>query len=91
MGISELEQVVIDCLIENLELSGEAVPPITTATRPACDISGFDSLRTIEILVALEEKVGCDLPPDKMFSGRQLDDFTVSTIARSIYELKKES
>lgn len=91
MGISELEQVVIDCLIENLELSGEPVPPITKATRPACDISGFDSLRAIEVLVTLEEKVGRDLPPDKIFSGKKFDDVTVSTIAQSIYELKEGS
>jgi Phosphopantetheine attachment site. len=91
MDILELEQIVIDCLVENLELSGESVPPITKTTKPACDISGFDSLRTIEVLVALEEKVECELPPDKIFSGKKFEDITVSTIASSIYEVKKES
>ncbi|MFL0800728.1 MAG: acyl carrier protein [Agarilytica sp.] len=91
MDIPEIEQVVIDCLVENLELSGEPVPPITKATKPACDISGFDSLRTIEVLVTLEEKVECELPPDKIFSGKKFEDMTVSNIANSIYEVKKES
>lgn len=90
MSIEELQNIVIECLRENLELSGEEIPPITKNTRPACDLSGFDSLRTIEVLVALEEKIGCDLPPDKIFSGMKFEDATVSTITRAIDQFEKE-
>ena len=67
MELSELENIVIQCLQENLELSGETVPPISRNTKPACDLSGFDSLRTIEVLINLEDKLNCDLPPEKIF------------------------
>jgi len=91
MGLQELENIVIECLKENLELSGEAVPLITKNTKPACDLSDFDSLRAIEVLVSIEEKVGCDLPPDKIFFDKKFDDITVSSIAEAIDKVKKES
>jgi len=90
MSLQEIEDVVIHCLKENLELSGEPVPPITSSTKPACDLRGFDSLRTIEVLISIEEKVGCDLPPDKIFSGTKFEDITVSSIAIAIDKVKED-
>lgn len=91
MSIEELQKVVIECLRENLKLSGEEIPLITKNTKPACDLSGFDSLRTIEVLVALEEKIGCDLPPDKIFSAIKYEDATVSAITIAIDKVEKEA
>ncbi|WP_086930224.1 acyl carrier protein [Agarilytica rhodophyticola] len=91
MDIKELENAVILCLQENLELSGEPVPPITKHTKPASDLSGFDSLRTIEVLISLEDKVGCDLPPDKLFAGKKFEELTVSSIAQAIDKVNKGS
>lgn len=89
MTIEALEQIVIGCLKENLELSGEPVPPITGDTRPASDLGGFDSLRTIEVIVSLEDKFACDLPPEKIFGNRRLEDMSVRSIALAIDEIIK--
>ena len=91
MSFEELQKVVIECLKENLKLSGEPVPPITKDTNPACDLAGFDSLRTIEILVTLEEKIGCELPPDKVFAKVRFDEATISTITEAIDRVEKEA
>lgn len=91
MGTEELEKVVIGCFRENLELSGEEIPPISESTRPACDLKGFDSLRAIEVLFSIENKLGGDLPPDKVFSTIKFEDATVSAITEAIAKLIKES
>lgn len=90
MNLQELEDFVIQCLKENLELSGEPVPEITKSTKPATDLSGFDSLRAIEVLIALEEKIGCDLPPEKVFSNQKFEDITVSSLVSAIDTIRKE-
>ncbi|SEL65634.1 acyl carrier protein [Nitrosovibrio tenuis] len=91
MNLEELEIIVIQCLRENLELSGDPIPIITSSTKPAHDFIGFDSLRTIEVLISIEEKVGCELPPEKIFSDKRFEDITVSSIANAIYQIKKEA
>jgi acyl carrier protein len=89
MSNSVTEQIVIDCLIENFELSGEPVPTITPDTKPALDLDGFDSLRTIEVIVTIEEKLECDLPPEKIFENKKFEDYSVKNIADAIDELIK--
>jgi len=89
MSTEELERIIIDCLKENLELSGEPVPPIDRNTKPASDLGGFDSLRTIEVVVTLEEKLECDLPPEKLFEDKKFDDISVKGIALAIEDLIK--
>ncbi|MBT2970507.1 MAG: acyl carrier protein [Candidatus Thiodiazotropha sp. (ex Ctena orbiculata)] len=91
MSLHEIEDIVIQCLKENLELSGEAVTTITRSTKPANELSGFDSLRTLEVLISIEEKLGCELPPEKVFTGIKYDDLTVSMLAKAIDEVKKEA
>ena len=90
MVLSEIEDVVIHCIKDNLELSGESVVPITKNTKPARDLKGFDSLRTLEVIVSIEEKIGCELPHDKIFSGKKIEDITVTSIANAIDEVRKE-
>lgn len=90
MSESEIEEIVIACLRENLELSGEAIPPINSKTNPATDLNGFDSLRTLEVLISIEEQVGCELPPDKIFPGMKFEDITVNAMVNAIQKVKKD-
>lgn len=89
MNLQEIESAVIECLTKNLELSGEAVPRITKNTKPASDLSGFDSLRVLEVVVSLEEKFQCDISPEKVFFNARFDDVTVSSIAIAIDKILK--
>lgn len=89
MTNEELEQVIIDCLKDNFELSGESVPPITRYTKPALELGGFDSLRTIEVIVTLEDKLECDLPPEKIFENTKLENISIEGIAQAIGEIIK--
>lgn len=84
-----LEQIIIDCLKENLELSGELVPHITRETKPALDFEGFDSLRTIEVIVSLEDKLECDLPLKKVFKNKGFEEISVKDMVKVIDELIK--
>ncbi|MEQ8289309.1 MAG: acyl carrier protein [Gammaproteobacteria bacterium] len=90
MKLAEIEKIVIQCLVENLKLSGEPIPNITPDTKPGCDLSGFDSIRTLEVLINIEEKLNCELSPDKVFLDKKMEDVAVSTIAKTIHKIKKE-
>lgn len=90
MDIEEIENIVIECLKENLEYSGEEIPTINKNTKPVSDINGFDSLRTVEMLVAAGEKLGLELSP-KAFSGIKFEDADISTIATAINKAKQEA
>lgn len=89
MKLEAIEDIVIGCLIENLELSGEPLSPITLDTKPALDLSGFDSLRALEVIVMLEDKFECDLPPEKIFENTKFEEISVKGIARAINMLMK--
>ena len=89
METEALEQIVIDCLKENLELSDEPVPLITPHTKPASDLNGFDSLRTIEVIISLEEKLNCDLPLEKIVGSKKFEEVSVKDIAQTIDKLIK--
>lgn len=90
MSTQEIEEIIIHCLKENMELSGEPVPEITGSTKPACDLKGFDSLRTLEVLINIEEKLGYELNPDQVFSGANFEDVTVTSIALAIKKIEGE-
>ena len=89
MSIDEIERALISCLKDNLVLSGEDVPAINKETRPGCDLGGFDSLRTIEVLLAVEEKINFDIEPDKVLANIYFKDATISTISQAILKLRK--
>ncbi len=91
MGAQEIEEVVIRCLQENIEFSGETVPTITGNTKPASDISGFDSLRALEVLISIEEKLGWELNPGQVFAGNSLENITVTSIALAIKKIEEGS
>jgi len=91
MGLQEIQIIVVECIKNNFELSGEPLPPIIETTNLICDLEGFDSMRTLEVLVSIEEKIGCELPPDKIFSDSNPDGVTVSSISAEIFRLMSKA
>lgn len=84
MELSQFEQEVITQLSLNLEDSQDEVPVITARTGIFTGISGFDSLRAIEVLVALEAVFDRELPPEKIFVKKPTSETTVSDVAKAI-------
>lgn len=91
MSIEKIEYIFIECLKKNLELSEGEIPPINKNTKLACDLSNFDSLRTVEVLILVGEKLGCELPAHKVFSEIKFEDADVSTIAAAIDKVRKKT
>jgi acyl carrier protein len=89
MNLQQLELDIIQCLSDNIKSSGESVPVITRNTAPQSDIEGFDSLRTLEVLIELEEKLGCELPPEKVFPNPYHSEQTVEDLAKAIFKIVK--
>lgn len=84
MKINELEDLVITCIQQNIEDSDEEAPEITRTTGVFTGISGFDSLRAVEVLVTLEEKLGKELPPEHVFVSEPAGSDRVCDIANAI-------
>lgn len=91
MSEINIEEIVIRCIRENLEYSDEPVPAITGDTKPSCDLAGFDSLRTIEVLMNIEEKLGHEIHAEKLLFNNNYEEITVSMLARAIEDAIKES
>ena len=91
MEISEIEAIVINCILTNLRNSNESAPSVTPSTAPLSDIAGFDSLRVLEVLIDIEEVLGCDLPPEKVFAGPNPTDTNIASIAEAIKKVKEDS
>lgn len=90
MDVEKIENIFIECLKENLELSGDKIPSINRNTKP-CDLNGFESLRTIEVLVLVGERLDCELSAHKVFSEIKFEDADVSTIVAAIDKLRKKA
>ncbi len=90
MNIEQIEQNIIIYIKTNLENSQDPIPTITRDTSPLDDISGFDSLRAIEVLIDLEEVFQCELPPEKIFASPQHQSNTVREIAKAIFSLMEK-
>jgi len=84
MDIKEIEQLVIDCIRQNIADSDEEIPEITPTTGVFTGIAGFDSLRAIEVLVTLEDKLMKELPPDNIFVSKPAGSDRVCDIAKAI-------
>lgn len=87
MDLIQIELDLIEYLVDNIKKSGEVVPTITRDTAPLSDILGFDSLRTLEILIELEEKFGCDLPAEKFFDIPHPERQSIADMAKTIKTL----
>ncbi len=84
MELSQFEQEVITQLSLNLEDSQDEVPVMTGRTGIFTGIAGFDSLRAIEVLVALEAVFNRELPPEKIFVKKPTSETTVRDVAEAI-------
>ncbi len=92
MKLKELENKIIECIKQNIELSGDTIDaPITTKTSPLNDIKGFDSLRAIEVALELETVFECDLPPEKLFANTNSDPLDIGGLAKSLEKILLEA
>jgi acyl carrier protein len=64
----EIELELIKCLQENIEECEDEIPELNESTGIFSGIAGFDSLRILEVLLSLEDVVGCELPYEKVFN-----------------------
>lgn len=80
----EIEFELIKCLRENIEECEEEVPELDGGTSVFSGIAGFDSLRALEVLVSLEDAVGCELPPEKIFTKEPAGTDTIADLVRAI-------
>jgi len=87
MNIKQIELEIINCIKSNIEESGEDIPSITGSTQVFTGISGFDSLRAIEVLVDLEEVFGCELPPEKVFIKKPPGTDNVTDLAKAVHKI----
>ena len=90
MSPKEIEEKIIECLKVNIADSNEPVPSLTRKTSPLSDISGFDSLRVIEVIIELEDFLQCELPPEKVFASSQPQSIDICAMAISIKKLMEE-
>lgn len=90
MEVKEIEQLVIDCIRQNIEDSEEEIPEITPTTGVFTGIAGFDSLRAIEVLVSLEDKLGKELSPDDVFVKKPPGSDRVCDMAGAIKAIVDE-
>ena len=91
MELSKFEDEVISQISLNLEDSQQEVPDITKNTGVFTAISGFDSLRAIEVLVALETVYNRELPPEKVFVKKPPSSTTVTDMAKAIKKIMDEA
>ncbi len=87
MKLNQIVHEVVNCIRANLKDSGDEVPEINRDTELLKGISGFDSLRAIEVLVELEDIFKHELPPEKVFIKDPPGTDTICDVAASIKEI----
>ena len=90
MEINEIEDLVIDCIRQNIEDSDEDMPDITRTTGVFTGIAGFDSLRAIEVLVSLEDKFDKELSSDDVFVKKPPGSDRICDMANAIKAIVDE-
>ncbi|MGH1432556.1 MAG: hypothetical protein ACRBB4_15745 [Neptuniibacter sp.] len=91
MDLKQLESEIISQISLNLEDSKEKVPVITGSTGVFKGISGFDSLRAMELLVTLESVYDQEFLPEKVFVRRPPSATTVSDMAKAMQKIIEET
>lgn len=91
MDLTQFEHEVITQISLNLTDSQDEVPIITGSTGVFSGISGFDSLRAIEVLVALETIYEHELPPEKVFFKKPASSTTINDMAKAIKKIIEEA
>lgn len=87
MDMIQIEMELIKCIQENIEECGDDVPELNEGTSLFSGIAGFDSLRAIEVLISLEDAVGCDLPPESVFTKDPSGTESIRDLACAISKL----
>ena len=87
MELNQIEYEVINCVRTNLKNSGDEVPEIDRDTELFNGISGFDSLRAIEVLVGLEDVFQRELPPENVFIKDLPGTDTIGDVAKAIKKI----
>lgn len=78
-------QLVIDALAETQRACGSPETPIHPETTPLQDLPEFDSLRSVEFISVLEEKLGRALDGDNFTSSEHGNrGLTVAEIAKLV-------
>jgi acyl carrier protein len=86
MEVSEVERRLVACIRANIEQSGGEAPTISRDTAIQDGIEGLDSLRAIEVLIELEDQLGCELPPEKVFS-KMPEKNTIVIVSKKIADI----
>ncbi len=87
MKNNSVEEKVIECISQNIVESGGEVPAIKGSTSMFSEIAGFDSLRAIEVLIALEDYFKCELPLEKIFTKEPPGSECVNDIVQAVNRL----
>jgi acyl carrier protein len=87
MNIKQIEEKIIKCIKNNMKESGDEVPEINQSTGILTGISGFDSLRAIEVLIDLEDIFNCELPPEKVFIKIPAGTDNINDLAKAVQKI----
>lgn len=87
METTEIEKKIIDCITQNIGMSGDKIPAITGETVPLLDIDSFDSLRIIEVIVDLGVVLDLELQPEIFFCEPDPQSLDISGMSRIIKKL----
>jgi acyl carrier protein len=83
----EIELELIKCIQENIEECEDEIPELNENTSIFDGIAGFDSLRALEVLISLEDAVGCDLPPEKVFTKIPAGSENIRDVAKAVNKI----
>ena len=87
MNMIQIEMELIKCIKNNIDECGDDIPELDENTSVFEGIPGFDSLRAIEVLVSLEDAVGCELPPEKIFTKKPPGTESIRDLARAVNKI----
>ncbi len=87
MNMIQIEMELINCIKNNIEECGDEIPELDGNTPVFDGIAGFDSLRAIEVLVSLEDSVGCELPIEKVFTKKPPGTDNIRDMANAINKI----
>jgi acyl carrier protein len=69
MNAKEIESVIAEVLRDAQTTSGREWTDLNSESRPLGDLEGFDSLSAVEVTVGVEQKLGCKLDVESIFTS----------------------
>ncbi len=91
MDRSQIETAIIDTLNLVQSMSGHECSPITSATCPFTDLTGFDSIIAVEVSCILSDHLGVEVPFDIFLSNRNDQPLTVSDVLDKLETVLSQS